>query len=72
MLFNIIAGGTKELGAFGFCTRRFNLKQVRVYSRNDRNSRVTFTFHSAFLTSHADQNFPNNSAVSFGFCLTIR
>jgi len=26
MLFNVIAGGTKDLGAFGFRTRRFNYK----------------------------------------------
>ena len=30
MLFYIVAGGTKDLGAFGFYTLRFNLKQVRV------------------------------------------
>jgi hypothetical protein len=30
MLFNVIAGGTKDLGAFGFCTLLFNLKQLRV------------------------------------------
>jgi hypothetical protein len=44
VLFNVIAGGTKDLGAFGLCTWRFNLKQVRDYSRNDRNSRVTYLF----------------------------
>jgi hypothetical protein len=44
MLFNVIAGGTKDLEVFGFCARRFNLKQVRVYSRNDRNDRMTYLF----------------------------